>query len=121
MSAAYLLTAAYAFAQVSRILGITFRRLATSLAGPVVAAAGMTGVLFGFRWVWSVPAGTSVAQLVWLGASLLVAVAAYASLVGLVARPAAGELMLAVRLLRSRTLAAAPDEQVGDPIVRLGS
>jgi O-antigen/teichoic acid export membrane protein len=109
MSVAYLLTAAYAFAQVGRILVLPMRRLGASLAGPVVAAAGMAGVLFGLRWVWSVPTGTTVAQLAWLGASLLVAVAAYASLVRLVAASAARELVQAVRILRSRNLAPAPD------------
>jgi PST family polysaccharide transporter len=111
MSVAYVLTAVYAFAQVGRILVLPLRRLAASLAGPVAAAAGMAGVLFGLRWVWSVPVGTSVAQLAWLGASLLIAVVAYASLLTLVAPSAARELLQAVRIFRSRSLAAGADDE----------
>jgi O-antigen/teichoic acid export membrane protein len=104
MSVAYLLTAVYAFARVGRIMALPLRSLGASLAGPAAAAAGMAGVLFGLRWVWSVPSGTSVAQIAWLGASLLVAVAAYASLLGFLAPSAARDLLQAVRIFRSRSL-----------------
>jgi O-antigen/teichoic acid export membrane protein len=107
MSLAYGLTAAYAFAQVARILSLPLRSFGGALAGPVAAAAGMTAVLYAFKWAWELPTTTS-GQLVWLAASVVVAVAAYAALLGLVARTTARELVHAVRVLRTRTVAAAP-------------
>jgi hypothetical protein len=104
---AYGFTAAYAFAQVARILSLPLRSFGGALAGPVAAAAGMTAVLYAFKWAWELPTTTS-GQLVWLAASVVVAVAAYAALLGLVARTTARELVHAVRVLRTRTVAAAP-------------
>jgi PST family polysaccharide transporter len=111
MSVAYLLTAFYALTQVSRILVLPLRRVGASLAGPAVAAAGMTGLLFVFRAVWNVEARATLVQLGWLGASLLVAVAAYALLLRLVAPSAARELVQAAGIFRSRGVAAGADEE----------